>query len=226
MQPIDILAPKPESVWTIVPVKPLAEAKSRLAPILTTSERASVALNLLKHTLQVLQELVKAKKSAGTLVVSSDPYILNEAEKLSALTLLQTRDGSEAKDNEALNRDLQVATNWAITKLKATRLLILPADLPWLTSFDISELLSLEYKAILAPDRVRLGTNALVLPAQIALSFAYSFGENSFKLHQEQLSRRGVPYGVVYLDNLAFDLDQAEDLAQLTPSLKNSLLAQ
>lgn len=225
MQPIEIPAFNPELVWTIVPVKPLTEAKSRLASILTTSERASLAFNLLKHTLEVLQELVNTKKLAGTLVVSADPFILNEAEKFSALALLQARGSSDAKDNEALNRDLRVATNWAVTQLKADRLLILPADLPWLTPIDISELLSLEYEAVLAPDRAQRGTNALLLPAQIAQSFVYSFGETSFNLHREQLSRWGVSYQVIYRDNLAFDLDEEEDLAQLTLALKKALLA-
>ena len=59
------------SVWTIVPVKPLKRAKSRLAEVLSPAERMELAEKLLRHTLATVQQVPEI---TGTLVISRAGY--------------------------------------------------------------------------------------------------------------------------------------------------------
>ncbi len=226
MQPLNELALQPSAVWAIVPAKSLTEAKSRLAQVLSPDQRATLVLNLLKHTLQVLNILVEEQSLRGIIVVSSDPFITSQAEKLGGLPLLQSRPGSPETETDQLNQDLHAATTWAANQLAATQLLILPTDLPLLAPTDVREVLQrlAKNKAILVPDRTRQGTNALGLRTYLALNFDYRFGENSFAQHQAGLESRAIDYEVYERDSLAFDLDQAEDLNRLPKALRAALM--
>ena len=63
---------------------------------------------------------------------------------------------------------------------------------------------------VIAPDRRRRGTNALLLsPADL---IEYDFGGNSFVRHCERARRAGARLEVVELPSLGLDLDLPEDL--------------
>jgi 2-phospho-L-lactate/phosphoenolpyruvate guanylyltransferase len=213
-------------VWAIVPAKPLTQAKTRLSPILKAEQRAALARNLLKRTLRILQTLKEERKLAGTLVISSDYQLLSLAEKLGAVALLQKPGETGQNENAQLNHDLRAATNWIGNNLTADQLMILPTDLPLLLPADVCELLDLAVgaEAVLAPDRLRQGTNALVLKLEVAKDFEYRFGENSCEQHLEWLAERARRYHVYYHENLAFDLDRVEDFKELPEELKKNLL--
>jgi len=97
---------------------------------------------------------------------------------------------------------------------------ILPADLPLLRPADIVALVARARTAdvVLAPDRRRDGTNALVLSSPLALTLAPRFGPSSYRLHLDAARLAGVRSRTVRRRGLAFDLDDADDLRALRAS--------
>ena len=64
--------------WLLAPVKPFAEAKSRLASVLTPAERGLLMRSLLERTLALARE---SNLFARLLVVSRDPLVWEVARK-------------------------------------------------------------------------------------------------------------------------------------------------
>lgn len=190
------------TLWAIVPVKPLRRGKSRLAGALSDEERAELNQTLLQHTLKTLAKL---KQVEQVLVVSRDPQALTIARQHGARTV---REDGQAKLNTALTRATVVA------QVYATRgVLILPADLPLISEEDVLTLIERAVDPpviVIAPDRHRKGTNALLIsPAGL---IEYDFGESSFEKHCELAKNAGARLEVVDLPNLGLDLDMPEDL--------------
>lgn len=92
-------------------------------------------------------------------------------------------------------------------------ILIVPADLPLITSEDVCTILERAGEppvVVVAPDRHRSGTNALlVCPAGL---IKYEYGINSFQLHCERAKEVGARLEVCDLPSLALDLDVPDDL--------------
>ena len=63
------------TLYIIIPVKYLAESKSRLSPVLADGERQALALGLLHGVLGVVQQAQHHLGAAG-IVVSPDPIVL------------------------------------------------------------------------------------------------------------------------------------------------------
>jgi 2-phospho-L-lactate/phosphoenolpyruvate guanylyltransferase len=185
-----------------VPVKPLRRGKSRLSGALTEEERTTLNQELLERTLSTLSTL---KELDQVLVVSRDPHALTIARNHGAKTVQE--DGQPH-----LNTALARAT--VMAQLHATQgVLILPADLPLLTADDVLALIDRAAKppvVVIAPDRHRKGTNALLMvpPQQIE----YEFGEGSFQRHCERAKQSGARLEIVELPSLGLDLDLPEDL--------------
>ncbi len=190
------------SLWAIVPVKPLRRGKSRLAGALTEDQREELNRVLLRRTLKTLLDL---KEVEQVLVVSRDSAALALARDLGARTVQE--DGAPAL-NTALKRATVVAQVYA-----SRGVLVIPADLPLLTAADVLALLQRATQppvVVIAPDRHRQGTNALLLsPADL---IEYDFGGNSFQRHCERALKAGAHLEVVDLPSLGLDLDVPEDL--------------
>ncbi len=190
------------SLWAIVPVKPLRRGKSRLAGALTEDQREELNRVLLQRTLKTLLEL---KEVEQVLVVSRDSAALALARDLGARTVQE--DGAPAL-NTALKRATVVAQVYA-----SRGVLVIPADLPLLTAADVLALLQRATEppvVVIAPDRHRKGTNALLLaPANL---IEYDFGGNSFQRHCDRARRAGARLEIVDLPSLGLDLDLPEDL--------------
>jgi 2-phospho-L-lactate guanylyltransferase len=184
----------------IVPVKRLAEAKSRLGEQFDAGERAALVVDMLRS---VLAALAASGAVAARLVVSPDPAVLAVAGAAGAGALLQTGDGL----NEALAAARAVAP--------AEALLIVPADLPLLRPGEVAALLALAGRApvVIAPDRDGRGTNALALAAGAPLPF--QFGPDSFARHQAAAAALGLPVLVFRSPGTALDLDTPADLEEL-----------
>ena len=190
------------TLWAIVPVKPLRRGKSRLSGTLTEDERTELNRLLLERTLKTLTDL---KQVEQVLVVSRDSSALAIARDLGARTVQE--DGAPAL-NTALKRAPIVAQVYAWRGV-----LIIPADLPLLSATDILALLERATNppvVVIAPDRHKKGTNALLLsPADI---IEYDFGRDSFKRHCGRAEKAGARLEVVDLPSLGLDLDLPEDL--------------
>ena len=190
------------TLWAIVPVKPLRRGKSRLAGALSDEERVELNQSLLQHTLKTLKGL---KEIEQVLVVSRDPEALTIARQEGARTV---RENGQPLLNTALTRATVVA------QVYATRgVLILPADLPLISEEDVLTLIERAVNPpviVIAPDRHRKGTNALLIsPAGL---IDYDFGENSFEKHCELAKKAEARLEIVDLPTLGLDLDLPEDL--------------
>ena len=185
------------SLFAVVPVKDLGSAKSRLSPALDPEERVDLTLHMLDHVLVALREA----GVENVCVVSPDLAVLDTARERGASPLHQKSRG--------LNPALEEARLWAMRQ-GASSLLVLPADLPFLTATDVLALLEEGSQVTISPDKAHTGTNSLLLRPPDALPFA--FGPDSFETHLRLARERGLDVSVRELPNLALDLDTAEDL--------------
>ncbi len=190
------------SLWAIVPVKSLRRGKTRLAGVLSEDERELLNLSLLGHTLKVLNQV---KRIDQILVVSSDTAVLSLAREQGARTVME--DGNPGL-NTALIRATMVAQMYS-----AQGVLVLPSDLPLLSRQDVEELIDRSSESpvvVIAPDRRREGTNALLIKPIGLIS--YQFGMDSFQKHCQQAEKFNLNLQVVIRDSLGLDLDFPEDL--------------
>lgn len=202
----------------VVPIKRLADAKSRLAPVLADEERLALAWSLLRHVLAVVQEAQESLGARGA-VISVDPGALAAAREFGLASLAEdvSTEQPAATPEASLNAALQQAARWAVGQ-HASALLILPADLPLVTLVDIrvlwqaSQQLYSARALVLAPDGHNSGTNALLVRPPAALRF--EFGPDSFHRHCWQAQRLGIAYHIQCSPRLGLDVDLPADLAQ------------
>lgn len=193
------------TLWAIVPVKPLRRGKSRLAKVLSTDERAILNQTMLANTLRVLMDV---KEIDQVVVISKDSAVLALARDFNARTV---QEDGRSHLNLALRRATVVADMYG-----ATGVLILPADLPLLSVEalrDMIQHLGKPPSLVIAPDRRRDGTNALLIsPTDL---IGYHYGPGSFNRHCELANRVGAHVAVVERQELDLDLDLPEDLDYL-----------
>ncbi|HUM71127.1 MAG TPA: NTP transferase domain-containing protein, partial [Chloroflexota bacterium] len=138
-------------------------------------------------------------------VVSRDTAVQQLATAHQALTLAES---SAAGLNGAIQEGARLA---AIAH--AARLLVLPTDLPFLTTADVQTLANdTPHQAVgICPDRHEQGTNGLLLPA--CVDFPFQFGENSFQKHLQRTWYTRFTSHILRTPGWQFDLDTAEDWA-------------
>ena len=196
--------------WAIVPVKPLIRGKSRLAGVLTPGERADLNRSLLIHTLSTLATI---KEIEQILVISRDHTALALARSFGARTV---------KENGAPHLNIALARATAVAKnFSARGVLIVPADLPLLSSEDIGAILALAEQppvVVVAPDRRRQGTNALLVSPVGLIEF--EFGPDSFQCHSKHAVEAGARLEICELPSLALDMDLPEDLQMVSETLE------
>ncbi len=188
--------------WAIVPVKPLRRGKSRLAGVLSGEERAALNQSLFIHTLDTLKATPEIEQ---VLVVSRDLEALALARAHGARTV---QENGAPHLNVALTRATVVARNFATQGV-----LVVPADLPLITPHEIRAMIERAGDppvVVIAPDRRRSGTNALLV-SPVGL-IPYRFGPGSFERHSESAWMAGARLEICDLPSLALDIDLPEDL--------------
>jgi len=193
--------------WLLAPVKPFAAAKSRLAPVLTPAERGLLMRSLLERTLALAQA---SNLFARLLVVSRDPLVWEVARRAGADTL--------PEEGEDLNSALAQGRRFAAAA-GVDQLLILPADLPWLSVPDLQAVCELGEQGdgiVIGPAQDG-GTNVLHLRLPSDLPFC--FGEQSFQCHMDAARAAGLAPAVYTSPTLQFDLDTPADWATLVSAV-------
>ena len=187
------------TVTIVIPVKPLDEAKSRLASVLGPEPRRELVTDMLKNVLAA----AKQSKSQKILVVTRDPMV----------GAMVSTAGAEWTPDPAttLNGSLQKVfrTCWANGETP----LYLPADLPRLRASEIDGILGgwdAQERIVLSPCHKEQGTNALLVPA--TCGFEPQLGDGSFPRHLQRASSSGIVTEVYRAPGLAFDIDTPEDL--------------
>lgn len=192
-------------IAALVPVKALADAKGRLADLLSEDERRRLALAMLEDVLDALSRVARLDEVA---VVSPDDDALLCARALAAHPI------EEPASSRGINQALSHAMKQLVDR-GADTLLVVAADLPAARPADVESLLDALADGggiALAPTDDR-GTGALALRPPDVIRFRY--GRNSSVLHKREAAARGLPAAVLHLESLARDVDEPDDLAAL-----------
>lgn len=184
-------------MWALVPVKRLAASKSRLASVLSQSQRAELTCRMLEDVLHALRCAPSVKK---IVVLSNEPCIDG--------ALAGVERYAEAEEGD-VNRSLAAAIT--SMPLSTQRVLILPADIPGVRAEDIDALAKAHQEGVLVcPAVVDGGTNALL--TSLPLPITLQFGERSFARHLHAARLRGVVVQTMLRPALARDVDRPADL--------------
>ncbi len=190
-------------IVTVVPAKPFAESKQRLAPVLAQPERIHLSRNLLAHTLQAALPLGPVE------VISRSKNVCRFSVERGARAIEENIPG--------LNHAITQGIDWA-QQQGASGVLVLPLDLPLLSTLDLEKLLAQAREnlahVIIAPCRRGQGTNALFLSPPRIIS--PQFGPRSFARHQQLARKAGLEPIIHHSSPIAFDLDTSADWLELT----------
>ncbi|MEX0868751.1 MAG: 2-phospho-L-lactate guanylyltransferase [Nitriliruptoraceae bacterium] len=189
------------AVHALVPFQRPGTGKSRLAPALTSRERAELA-----HAM--LADVVAALHAAETLATITVMTPGDPAERLAALEVAVVAD-----DPRSTGLDASVRS--AAAGLRATdELLVVMADLPCLTSVDVGRMLAAADAVVIARTDDG-GTGGLLRRPHNRIATA--FGHDSAQAHQSLARAVGARTSVVTLDGFRRDVDVIDDIRQLNP---------
>lgn len=193
-------------ISALMPVKGFANAKQRLASLLSASDREILAEAMFKD---VLRQVLSARGLEETFVVTGDGRVSEIASSMGASVIQETEERGETE-----------AVLFAQARLKQKGVpvaLIIPADIPLVRSSDIELLLQAVPSAgpaspfaLLVPSHDRMGTNALLLSPPDVIK--PRFGYDSFAYHLGQVGARGLPQRVLENERIALDIDEPKDL--------------
>ena len=193
-------------VVSVIPVKPLAQAKSRLAPFLKDAQRRRLVTAMLRRVIRAAREA-----SAEVWVLGADVSVRNVALKEGA----NWRGEAGSDINESLRLVFDEA--WAAGKSP----LFLPGDLPFLQTDELKALIARAGSGdntdsvpsiVLSPANKGGGTNAILIPQP--LPFQLQLGPDSLSRHVSEAQRLGLEPAVYASPGLARDLDTWEDLQE------------
>jgi len=204
------------SLHVLVPVRGLAEGKTRLGETLDAEERETLIVGLLHRLLEILSAWPPSRR---THVVSDDAIIRRVAQEQGASIVSEPAAGD-------LNAALAAARDAAVAR-HASAILILPADLPLVTVAALDRLLDAADAAlaaghgrplvVAAPSDARGGTNALLLSPPTVIEPA--FGPASLEAHVRAARAVDASVQLVIDPALGFDLDTPEDLERIDASV-------
>jgi 2-phospho-L-lactate guanylyltransferase len=184
----------------LVPIKGFTAAKARLNGALDPAARADLAREMAATVLAAAAPL-------PVLVVTDDDEVASFAVAHGADVLHQQTSG------------LNAAVTEGVAHLAASgvdRVVVAHADIPRAAKLaDLAAATDDAGDVVLVPDRHEDGTNVLVVPATAGFVFAY--GRGSFTAHQAEAARLHLRVRVVHDDDLAWDVDTADDLSGATP---------
>ena len=164
-------------------------------------QRYELAQAMFRHVLSVTTTV---QLVTGVLVISRDTKALAIAREMGAKTL---QEGAISNLNPALLRATVVVKSW-----RADAVLILPADLPFISADDIGAMIRLadQPSIVIATDRERDGTNALLVRPPGAIE--YEYGRGSYERHLQNAGRAGLPVAEYESDRVTLDIDLPSDL--------------
>ena len=187
------------SIVAIVPMKPLADSKTRLAHGFSPGQRADLVIAMLRRVIMA----IRGSSISMIWVVGGDQRVRNMARNLDGLWL------------EELVRSLNDTLGKAFERAfeRGSSALYVAGDLPFLKSSDLHSLMQASRRRqniSLAPARRDGGTNAILVPHGIP--FKPQLGPHSFTRHLAQAAMLEVSVAICYSPGFGFDLDITEDL--------------
>jgi 2-phospho-L-lactate guanylyltransferase len=190
-------------VWAVVPVKEFAQAKQRLAAILSPRMRRELAAAMFEDVIQALSE---ARDLAGIVVVTVDP----------AATAIAPRYGAQVWTDGAHDGHTGAVTA-AARRLAAngSTMLTMPGDIPRVTAADVAQVLAAHPAGAaftIVPAWDERGSNTILCsPADLV---RLRFGSDSFFPHLSAARALGLNPTIVRNEAIALDLDEPAELAR------------
>ena len=188
--------------WAILPVKEMAGAKQRLAPLLSPEERIGLMQVMLRD---VLAALSAARGLAGIALVTLDPWAEQLAQQHGARIITAgAREGHTG------------AVVTAAGQLKAEGVpafLTLPGDIPAAKPMEIEAIIqaaSATPAFIIAPAHDEQGSNAILMSPPDAVKLR--FGEDSYFPHLAAARAAGITPHILPLPGIAMDIDHPADI--------------
>jgi 2-phospho-L-lactate guanylyltransferase len=192
-------------MWAVVPLKSPDGAKSRLAGVLNVAQRRHLFFALAKRVILALHATPGIDTVA---VVTASAEVAAFARSLNAELIRQAADFGTSSAFASAVRQLGA--------LRLRQLLMIAGDLALVSPPALGRIVALAGSrpgVVVVPDRHRLGTNALLCtPPEV---MAPCFGADSFRLHLRAAEAAGVPAYALDVEELALDVDVAEDLEYL-----------
>lgn len=188
----------------LIPVRDFRTGKSRLAQTLDENARNQLGRWMLER---VLKAVGAAERVDEIVVLSDSAEVLTLAGEYGAVGLLHESGG--------LNHDLVIGRSWAKQR-NAHSLLIIHADLPFLTSEEVNAFIEEREFFENAGSDIRIarskdgGTTGLFTQPIDAIPF--SFGEQSFEKHKDAARRNNCEPQSRESFGFAHDIDSPEDL--------------
>jgi 2-phospho-L-lactate/phosphoenolpyruvate guanylyltransferase len=199
------------TVAVLVPVKDLSRAKTRLANLLSESERADLAGLLLRGVLETIARIgpdAVGSESLRRVVVTAHAPSAALATRLGFEVLPEGRPISESDSVDKASAHLATEGVRGVLRI--------PLDLPLIELADLERLLALIREgatAVLVPSASGNGTNALYRsPPGL---FPSRFGPGSCALHEQEARRVGTDLRIAPLASLALDVDDPDDVREL-----------
>lgn len=190
-------------LWIVVPVKPLAQSKQRLAAILEAHEREQLVLTMLRD---VLTSVCSVSAIDGVLLVSRSLRARDLGREFGAEIFA---DSTGSDHSLALTE----ASRYLTDRHGAIDILALPADVPLVTDNDINQIIAYRDQITLVPNRAGEGTNAILVTQPGG--FGFQFGKGSLEKHVASARAIGKSPLIVRNPNLEFDLDEPADLVRM-----------
>lgn len=190
------------SDWAVIPVKGLADSKTRLSMYLAT-ERSAFVEALLQD---VLHSVVHSRMYDEIIVTSPDENVGVHTRSRRVSFLKQTGYG--------LNRAVEQANRFALRE-DANSLTTILADIPLAETSDFVEIFHLGHhdRSLVMVPSLKSGTNVMMgRPPGIVKP---SYGRWSYSKHLRQAQLQSVPVYSVANSRVSFDIDTVNDLIEL-----------
>ena len=190
------------TIWVVLPVKPLAEGKSRLHNFLDPEKIIELNKGLFEST---FERIMNCNSIDQLMVVTHDPQLLTYTEANGGLGLQENYPSSL---NQAISQAFSV-----IQEEDPGPVLVIPADLPQMRSEDLAELISLgksDRFLVIVPDWHQTGTNALYISGPTLIQ--PRFGHRSFQKHTGQALKKSADLTIWLNKTMQYDLDTFQDL--------------
>jgi 2-phospho-L-lactate/phosphoenolpyruvate guanylyltransferase len=189
-----------DGTYAVIPVKPFAFAKQRLAPILNNAERFRLARVMLGD---VLDSVSATRKLAGFCVVTCDA---------SVASMVDAYGGRVVHEAGAFGLDAAIGTALNALAGIASGVMVIPADIPHVTADVIDTVArnTADRGVTLVPALYDGGTNVLSLRPISVIPPRY--GPGSFERHCRAALQAGAATHVHVCNVTGYDLDRPEDL--------------
>ncbi len=191
-------------IWAAVPVKEFADAKQRLAPLLTPEQRRALVGAMLEDVLEALA----AAPLAGVMVNTLDPAGQALARRYGARIVTE---GARTGHTGAVAAMARILASEG-----AAGMLTCPGDIPRITPAEVASVLDAHGAApaftIVAAHDGRGSNAVLISPPDV---MALRFGDDSFSPHLHAARRAGLTPTVLRLAGIGLDLDNPDDARRL-----------